>query len=204
MFQDNGNVSQKQYSHNPDMPNHTPQEILKNLISKEAREYSENVNEDISFYRFESAIEEQLKGTAHTEKRNLYDIIADDNDESYNEVGAMEERKDYTRSSLLHFAARLGACRSLKKMVSLIRSSKDITPEDQQKLIDRPTHRCYKLDPKTDKDKLDTNETDLGCNLSDDNPHPDNKYSRGGSALLVRRGFSFICLGCMFIHLSFI
>ena len=78
-----------------------------------------------------------------------------------------ENRKDYTDSTLLHFASRLGAHRSLNYMLDEIERDRNMVPKKKMDLIDKVTHRCTS-----------------DCKLDSD-VHADKDENKGGTALLV-------------------
>ena len=104
------------------------------------------------------------------------DGIKDADEEHQNEEGVFEMETDITQSTLLHFATRLNAYRSLQHMLKLMEEKLD--KERSGELINMSTHRCHE-----------------GCLLNggDKNHpknHPDhfgNDYdaAKGGTALMV-------------------
>ena len=137
-------------------PNKSNAENLKALMSFEVRFFSTHPDLDGKCWRkFWSQWGEILKDA------DLNEIVADDT-----ETHDGTERKDYTCSTLLHFASRLGAHRSLGYMLDAVKFDRTMTLEEKSKLIDRATHRC------TSKCTAEQHATD--------------DETKGGTAFLVR------------------
>ena len=135
---------------------------LKKLMGCESRYFSlppddNSPSDDVKSWNFSF----EVKWRNALQGKNLEAVIADATEDFDG-----ENKKDYTNSTLLHYACRVGAHRSLAYMLDEI--DNDSMASDKKKaLIDKVTHRCTS-DCKPDSDV-----------------HADNHENKGGTALLV-------------------